>query len=523
MQGRVQTMFGCDIRSLAAFRIGIGILLFVDSFVRYGAAEAFYSGEGFMNAALAQSLSPDGYSLNYLSDSVAFQRLVFLSLACSAFLLCIGCFTRTATFCCWVLLASVHVRNPAYIIGGDTLMRLLLFWSLFAPLGSAWSMDHRRRRSKDNAKDRESIAGGFVCSVGTACLLLQVCVMYVTAGLSKWNDPWLTGIAMDFILRQDCYARPLSGWLVQFPTLTSLMSYATLFIELVVPFLLFLPYKTAHLRLAGVAFFWAFHLGIALTMDVGKFTYVCMVAWLLFLPSIFWNRFQWAQLSRVSSRSLAVEGDPGLVRLKHAARRLVFGVLPALLFCYVIVWNFAGLYGWPGNTWMSHNPDVFYRFGNAVMLKQNFHLFGRPARANTTFLFSGQAASGEELDLVRGTLASETGPGASLPEAQAWKTLHWYLISFGGQTKLYDSLVEYHARNWNRTADGAHQVHEARLELFAEDMGPGIEAGSFIHLRNVAEWRDPTWDMDSDDRLKQQFEEMMNRMENGGLFPVGSD
>ena len=56
--------------------------------------------------------------------------------------------------------------------------------------------------------------------------------MYWTAGLSKWNEPWLSGNAMDYILRQDCYARPLSGWLLSFDFLPPLLSYGTLVAEL---------------------------------------------------------------------------------------------------------------------------------------------------------------------------------------------------------------------------------------------------------------------------------------------------
>lgn len=523
MLGRMQLLFGCDARSLAAFRIGIGFLIFVDAVVRYGAAESFYSGEGFLNAALAKHASPGAYSLNYLSDSVGFQQLIFVSLACSAILLCFGCFTRLATFCCWLLIASIHVRNPMYIIGGDTLMRMLVFWSLFVPLGRAWSVDSYRDSKKKRVVSNKKPVAGLVCSGGTACLLLQVCLMYVTAGLSKWNEPWLSGIAMDYILRQDCYARSLSGWLVQFPTLTWLVSYATLFVELVVPFLLFIPSRTTQLRLAAVAFFWVFHLGIEMTMDVGKFTYVTMAAWLLFLPPMFWDQFRWTKYGSGFAEKIVVASTPTVGRGIRLGHQVIGNVIPLVLFVYVIIWNLAGLYGGPGKTWIDRNPDPFYRFGNVVMLRQNFQMFGIPARVNTTYLFNGRTASGERIDLVRGTPAADSGPGAALPETREWKTLHWYLISFGGDPKLREALLRYHARSWNRTATADQQVHDARLERFVEDIGPGVAGGSFVHVRNLAEWEDVNWVDVPADRLEQDFDRMMDRMENGGLFPMESD
>ncbi len=523
MQGRIQQLFGCDVRSLAAFRIGIGILVFVDALVRYGAAASFYSGEGFLDAALAKYASPGAYSLNYLSDSVGFQQLIFLALACSAAFLCVGCFTRVATFCCWLLIASIHIRNPIYLIGGDTLLRMLVFWCLFIPLGRAWSVDQLRGSNRKKLAGNVKPVAGFVCSVGTACLLLQVCVMYVTAGLSKWNEPWLSGFAMDYIFRQDCYARPLSSWLVQFPTFTSLVTYATLVIELVVPFLMFIPFKTGQLRLAAVVFFWAFHLGIEMTMDVGKFTYVSMTAWLLFLPPIFWDQFRWAKLRRLSTEVMEMGTEPNVGWLKRSGRRLLTVVVPFVLFVYIIIWNVVGLYGGPGKIWLERDPDGFYQFGNITMLRQNFHMFCIPARVNTTYLFSGRTVSGERVDLVRRIPAAKVGPGASLPEKTEWKTLHWYLVSFGGDPKIYEALLEYHAESWNRTAEADQQVYEARLEVFAEDIGPGVVAGSYVHNRNIAEWEDPDWDEVPAERLKQDFDRMMDRMENGGLFPTESD
>ena len=523
MQGRMLLLFGCDTRSLAAFRVVIGILIFLDAVVRYGSAESFYSGQGFLNAALAEHASPGAYSLNYVSDSVGFQQFIFLSLACSAVLLCVGCCTRVATLCCWLLIASIHVRNPMYLIGGDTLLRMLVFWSLFIPLGRTWSVDQWRESRKKIPAINQITEGGVVCSVGTACLLLQVCVMYVTAGLSKWNEPWLSGIAMDFILRQDCYARPVSDWLIQFPMLTAMMSYATLTIELLVPCLIFVPYRTAQVRLAAVAFFWTFHLGIEMTMDVGKFTYVSMAAWLLFLPPMFWDKFRWARLGGGSSGNISVGPVQTAGQVRRIGHKLFTVFLPLGLFVYIVIWNFAGLYGGPGTTWLVRNPDGFYRFGNVAMLRQNFHMFCIPARFNTTYVFNGRTASGERVDLVRGIPVAESGPGAALPEEREWKTLHWYLISFGGDPKLYEALLEYHARSWNQTANPDQQVHQARLERFAEDIGPGVEAGSFVHIHNLADWENPDWEESPDDRLEQDFDRMMDRMENGGLFPIESN
>lgn len=407
-----------------------------------------------------------------------------------------------------------------YLIGGDTLLRMLVFWSIFVPLSRAWSVDQWRKRRQQIKPHHKQTDMHSICSVGTGCLLLQVCVMYVTAGLSKWNEPWLNGIAMDYIFRQDCYARPLSGWLVQFPTFTAMVTYATLVIELCFPLLVFLPFRIPQLRIAAVAFFLAFHAGIEMTMDVGKFTYVSIVAWLLFLPPMFWDRFRRTKLKESPSGQISTEPIARLGRLTTWGRNCGSVALPLTLFVYVLFWNVAGLYGEPRNTWLNRNPGLLYRFGNITMLRQNFHMFCIPARVNTTFLCNGRTASGDRVDLVRRIPASDVGPGSALPVAPEWKTLHWYLISFEGEPALYEALLEYHASCWNQTAGAQQRVHEARLERFDEDIGPGVIPGSFVHTPNVAQWKAPNLDEIPETRLKQDFERTMDLMESGGLFPT---
>ena len=518
MQDRAKLLFGCDPRSLAVFRIALGVLVLCDVWVRYGAAASFYSDSGFFGRALAIELSPDAYSLNYLSGAVGFQKLIFVGLGFFAILLGIGFHTRLATVGCWLLLASIHARNPMYLIGGDTLLRMLLFWSLFIPLGRVWSVDCWRV-TKDPARIKpESRTTAVVYSVATGCLLIQVCLMYWTAGGSKWNAAWLDGSAMDYILRQECYSRPLSGWLVQFTWLTSLLTRSTLVIELLLPLLLFIPYRIAQLRILTILMFWSFHVGIDLSMVVGKFTYVSLAAWLPFVPSAFWERWPWTQ-GLVDTERGGAEGESSKSGFRRWSSKVLSVGLPLALLLYVVVWNFAGLYGGPGKTWLDRKPDLFYRFGNATMLRQNFKMFCVPARANTTYLFSGRLRDGRRVDLVRHQPANETGPGAALPQAREWRTLHWYLISFGADRKVYESLLAYHSDVWNRGADRNHQVMESRLERYVEDFGPGIKPGSFVHTRDLAEWTNSTQSEATDEQLKQEFDQLMDQLDNGSLFP----
>jgi hypothetical protein len=53
-------------------------------------------------------------------------------------------------FLSFLMLVSVHGRNPTLMQGGDHLMRAMLFWSIFLPLGARWSFDAAGREPGPN-------------------------------------------------------------------------------------------------------------------------------------------------------------------------------------------------------------------------------------------------------------------------------------------------------------------------------------------------------------------------------------
>jgi hypothetical protein len=47
----------------------------------------------------------------------------------------LGYYTRLAMFLSWYPVISLHDRNPIILHNGDGVLRLLLFWGMFLPLG----------------------------------------------------------------------------------------------------------------------------------------------------------------------------------------------------------------------------------------------------------------------------------------------------------------------------------------------------------------------------------------------------
>ena len=139
-----ETFFSVDLRALALFRIGLGLIVSGDALDRCRSL-MLLTDEGPSPRALLESLggwpSLHGFSggTGVTSALLAAQALVGLALAA-------GVVTRVAAVCSFLLVASVQHRAPLGPFAGDNLLRALLFWSLFLPLGARLSIDARGDR-----------------------------------------------------------------------------------------------------------------------------------------------------------------------------------------------------------------------------------------------------------------------------------------------------------------------------------------------------------------------------------------
>jgi len=97
----------------------------------------------------------------------------------------LGYRTRVMVVVLWMLLVSVHVRNPLVLSEADVFLRVLLFWGMFLPLGTVWSLDKRL------AKDPTPPNSWFT-SMATAALFIQIALVYFFTALLKVGDDWRT-------------------------------------------------------------------------------------------------------------------------------------------------------------------------------------------------------------------------------------------------------------------------------------------------------------------------------------------
>src|SRR3989338_2968304 len=136
-----------DVRSLALMRIGFGILLLRDVWVRSSILEAHYTYRGIMPGWLSINFDNYQHSLYWMNDSIVWAGFLLFMLGVSGLFLALGLCTKTASLCSWGFLVSLHARMPHSLNSGDTLMSLLLLIGFFVPWNACWSIDAMLDRS----------------------------------------------------------------------------------------------------------------------------------------------------------------------------------------------------------------------------------------------------------------------------------------------------------------------------------------------------------------------------------------
>ncbi len=455
-----RTMFGLDTRSLALFRVGLALVLLVDLLERAPDLTAHYSDDGVLPRSALPAVLP--VSVHVFHGSAVFQAVLFAAAGGVAVALLVGRRTALMTFLSWLLLISLHARNPLVLHGGDLLLRMLLFWGMFLPLGASASVDAVRRGPA--AGDR------LVCSAATVALLLQVCFVY-GFGLAARNHPawWSEGTAVADALYLDQYATPLGRWARDLPDgVLRAATYATLAVEGLGPVLLLLSGGFGVVRALLVAVFVLFHVLLGLSLRLGTFSLVCVVAWLPFLPSWFWDTVAarlagWRPVLAVRGLLGAAAGAPvpGLppepARLSPVASAVV-----VLALAYVFLFNLRTV---DPERFGGALPDQLRAAGAVLALEQSWGMFAPyPKRDDGWYVVVGNLRGGRQLDLFRGAELSWEKPeriSATYPTSR-WAA-YLSLLPQARFASLRPYLAEYLGRRWDARHAGEESVESVEV------------------------------------------------------------
>jgi len=455
------SLFSLDVRSLAAFRIALGLLFVADAVLRCRDFRLMFAADGMFPPDLVRGYFgdvPTQWSLLLLTEDLRWAGAMLAVEGLAGACLVAGWRTTLAAIVAWVAQLSIYRRTIPVANAGDLWLSCLVFWSCFLPLGAAWSLDARGRPPGARR----------VCGPATAALMLQVMAVYLNAGLAKWNGSWLTGEAIRHALSVHDHGTTLGAWITGVDWLIHPLSWGVLAFEIVAPILFVL---CPSLRAAIAAAFILFHLVIWMTMSVGLFAPIGIAAWLPLLPGTVWD-------------GAARETDPPAAAGRSAAARWLCaacGLLAATSFVHA------------SSSWSRRPlPAAVGHAINATGLSQQWGMFGAVPPVEQWVYARAEVVDGRVVDPLRGGRPVEedrpAGGFTSLPHHR-WHKLLWILPR--PQVRPFaPSVAAALAADWN-----ARHVPEERivsLEIrFARQLVAGRDAPREEML--VGSWpdRDP--------------------------------
>jgi hypothetical protein len=139
---------------IALFRILYGVCVSVTLILLHSDWLDWYGAHAWVSRATMKTIEP-GILLNLFALLPQEDRWigaffgVFLGFAV---LLTIGLWTRISSAVVFLCLASIQQRNPFITHGGDTFLRVAGFFLIFAPAGSALSLDRLMRAHKKGGR-----------------------------------------------------------------------------------------------------------------------------------------------------------------------------------------------------------------------------------------------------------------------------------------------------------------------------------------------------------------------------------
>jgi Vitamin K-dependent gamma-carboxylase len=464
----VDTLFGVDTRALAAMRIALAGVVLVDLVLRLGDVTAFYTDRGVFPRHVARAMAPPGsLALYFLAggDAAAYLLLAIHGLAAMAMFL--GLRTRFATIVTWVLTVSLHSRNPLILQGADDLLRLLLFWSTFLPLGARWSLDARRTHAPAPPR---------LMSVGTAALLGQVALLYAMTSVEKTGAEWRDGSALWVVLSHDHFGKPWAqAAFLSHPELLRRLCRVVLWVERLAPILLFAPFRTRTLRVTGLVALVLLQTGFGAMLYVAHFPWVSVVALVPFVPGHAWDALE--RWFRVAATRPANAPPPVALR-DNRWGKVAGGVLAGAAVSYVLAWSVAGLVRGFESPLGRASP-----FGVAMGFDATWAMFApEPARDSGWFVMPGHLADGTTVDLFPALPNFQKGLPVTYDKPsrvfEAFPGSRWldYLMDLTEDDRgdLWAALCGWMCCRWNEGHDASRRLAKLEITFVLEEVtAPG--------------------------------------------------
>lgn len=457
-------LFGADVRSLAALRIGLGLTVLIDALLRLRDCQAFYTDWGILPRSLSLPANPIEFFLSIyeISGNGTLPMIALLCTALSATAMLVGYRTRLSTMITWFLVISLHTRNPLVIQGGDTLLRAMLFWSMFLPLGACWSADASRHETR----------GMHILNAGSVAFGLQVFMMYCfTVAIKLQGEAWRDGTALYYALNVDQFISPLGQLLRAFPETLRALTPLVLGWEALGALLLYVPWKTSLFRSVAISGFLLMHLGFLLLLEVGHFPWVNMISLLFFIPSEVWDRIAPREQARTGARA-----------------SILWQAVAAVYLIAVLQWNFATLQK------KFEVPAVVDVLISLARMDQYWHMFApSPQKDDGWYIIEATLNNGSQRDIFPALTDFESSEplNEAKPDSlsrrypnERWRKYFMNLWDLQEKDK-FRHLANYLCRGWNARHHDAENIEKLQIIFMLERTPP---PGKIPMVRRTSLW-----------------------------------
>ena len=457
MKQRIKTLltqtYSLVPESLALYRIGMAAVLLGIIITILPYSDMLLGRHGAL--PIENLLERKIFVLHGLFDHPLYMITLYGIQILAALCLLVGYRTRTATIISWVLLLSMQTRNPMILHSGDVLLKLMLFWGMFLPLGNYYSVDAHQRTSKPETNPVLTAAG-----IG---LLLQIALLYGASAYTKKDPVWhSTGEALYYVLNVDYLALPAGKWLLALPAdFLKMLSLGVYYMEAFAPLVLLNPFYAGPLRTGIIGLLILMHLAFIPTLNIGFFPWIDIVALLALLPLWFWKqntpptRFLKSFLLKADNmlKQLATRLPQFALQLPqkmHVSTRRIANMLGVFFIIFMLAANLRYI-------------NVFYRvsgpyltFIKMIGFEQNWGVFApAPPRSDGWPVVNGKLTNSNtenNMDLLTGQPPAWEKPEnmiAFYKSDRLWK----YLINVTSKcsnSPVIHAFGEYLCRQWDK-------------------------------------------------------------------------
>ncbi len=251
----------------------------------------------------------------WLSLPQAWVPWVWALALIAALMFTTGTLTPVTAWISFAVVVSIARRNPFALYGFDTMISVwLLYLAVSCASGQAYSVDRLWKRWRSRPGTPAPPHATVSANLGLRLLQLHLCVVYAFAGLSKLQSPaWWGGAAVGQTIANAEFSPFNLSWLLAYPLAINLLTYGTLFIEILYPALIWVRILRPLLVVLAIGM----HAGIALTMGLYEFG-ICMAA-----ANMAFLLYRSPDESRLVSSSTISYNSQGRGELKGAESRAV--------------------------------------------------------------------------------------------------------------------------------------------------------------------------------------------------------